>query len=108
MSENIDNQQIAEAWDRIARTPDGQIVYRHLQRLRLGLATDLKSGALRAFEGRRSLAADLMAYMAEGISQSDRHAITFAVAQPIAVAGPRGARRRVTADTPVAGYDDAT
>jgi len=105
MSAEIEFQQIKDAWDRVARTPDGLVIYRHLQRLRLGLATDMS--ALPQFEGRRSLAADLMAYMAEGIAENDRACITFAVAKPAPVSGTRGAGRRVTADTFVAGYNTA-
>ena len=104
MSAEIEFQQIKDAWDRVARTPDGLVIYRHLQRLRLGLATDMS--ALPQFEGRRSLAADLMAYMAEGIAENDRACVTFAVAKPAPVSGTRGAGRRVTADTFVAGYDN--
>jgi hypothetical protein len=106
MSEEIDFAQIKDAWDRIARTADGLTVYRHLQRLRLGLAPEnAPDSALPRLEGRRSLAADLMAFMAEGIAENDRSAVTFAIAKPATVAGPRGAGRRVTADTAVPGYD---
>lgn len=105
MSEEIASDDIKQAWDRIARTADGQVIYRHFQKIRLGLAPDMGSGALRRFEGRRSLAADLMAYMAEGIADSDRYAVTFSVAKPVAVSGTRGAGRRVTADTAVPGWD---
>jgi hypothetical protein len=103
MSEEIDFERVKDAWDRIARTPDGLVIYRHLQRLRMGLATDMS--ALPAFEGRRSLAADLMAFMSEGIAENDRACVTFAVAKPVATSGTRGAGRRVTADTFVPGYD---
>jgi hypothetical protein len=105
MSEEIDFERIKDAWDRIARTPDGLVIYRHLQRLRMGLATDMS--ALQTFEGRRSLAADLMAFMSEGVAENDRACITFAVAKPVAVSPTRGAGRRVTANTFIAGYDTA-
>ena len=105
MSEEIDFQHIKDAWDRIARTADGLVIYRHLQRLRMGLATDM--GALPLFEGRRSLAADLMAFMSEGVAENDRACITFAVAKPVAVSPTRGAGRRITANTFVPGYDTA-
>ena len=101
----INNKDIEEAWDRIARTADGQIAYRHLQKVRMGLPPAMDDGALRHSEGRRSLAADLMAYMAEGIADSDRYAITFVAAKPVASHAARGAGRRVTADTSVAGWD---
>jgi hypothetical protein len=48
-----------------------------------------------------------MAYMAEGIANNDRSCVTFAVAKPVPTTGTRGAGRRVTADTFVAGYDTA-
>ena len=105
MSEELDLQQTKDAWDRLARTPDGLVIYRHLQRIRQALATD--HSALPHFEGRRSLAADLMAYMADGIRDYDRACVTYTIAKPVAVTGTRGARRRVTADTYVAGYDIA-
>ena len=62
--------------------------------------------ALPRLEGRRRLAADLMAYMAEGIADNDRACVTFAIAKPVATTGTRGAGRRVTADSFVAGYSD--
>ena len=105
MSEELDFAQTKEAWDRIARTHDGLVIYRHLQRLRMGLAPDMS--ALPLFEGRRSLAADLMSFMSDGIRDYDRSCVTYTIAKPAAVSGTRGAGRRVTADTYVAGYDTA-
>jgi hypothetical protein len=102
----IDNKDIQEAWDRIARTPDGLIIYRHLQRIVMGTAGP-EDSALPRLEGRRRLAADLMAYMAEGIQTNDRACVTFAVAKPVPTSSTRGAGRRVTADTFVAGYNTA-
>ena len=88
MADEIDNERIQEAWDRIARTQDGLIVYRHLQRIRLGIVTAMNDlGALPYFEGRRSLAADLMAFMSESIAENDRACVTFAVAKPVAITG---------------------
>ena len=70
------DQKTKEALDRIARTPDGAILYRHLQETLCSLsppsADDPSWGALRGNEGRRSFAADLMALMAEGIDASVR------------------------------------
>ena len=105
MSEELDLQQTKDAWDRLARTPDGLVIYRHLQRIRQALATD--HSALPHFEGRRSLAADLMAYMADGIRDYDRACVTYTIAKPAPSTGTRGAGRRVTADTFVAGYNTA-
>src|SRR6516164_9887792 len=100
----IENKDIQEAWDRVARSPDGLLIYRHLQRIVMGTAGPADS-ALPRLEGRRRLAADLMAYMAEGIADNDRACVTFAVAKPVPTTGTRGAGRRVTADTFVPGYD---
>jgi len=50
--------------------------------------------ALPRLEGRRRLAADLMAFMAEGVADNDRACITFAVAKPVAVAGTGTDARR--------------
>ena len=79
----IESKDIAQAWDRVARTQDGLIIYRHLQRILMGTANSDDS-ALPRLEGRRRLAADLMAFMAEGIADNDRACVTFAVAKPIA------------------------
>ena len=100
----IESADIKDAWDRIARTPDGLLIYRHLQRIVMGTAGPDDS-ALPRLEGRRRLAADLMAFMSDGIADNDRSCITFAVAKPVAVGGTRGAGRRITADTFVPGYD---
>ena len=89
----IETKDIAQAWDRVARTQDGLIIYRHLQRILMGTANSDDS-ALPRLEGRRRLAADLMAYMAEGIADNDRACVTFAVAKPVAVAGTGTDARR--------------
>jgi hypothetical protein len=105
MSE-IEFVDLKEAWDRVARTPDGLTIYRHLQRIRLGLAPDnVADSALPRLEGRRSLAADLMAFMAAGIGDNDRSCVTFAVAKPVAITGSRGAGRRIGPQHFVPGYD---
>lgn len=104
----IEQKDVKEAIDRIARSADGQMLYRFLQRTVCGIPdSGMSDGALRQFEGRRSFAAELMAHMAEGIADSDRYAITFARANPgpDAQSRPRGAGRRVTADTFVPGWD---
>ena len=102
----IESKDIAEAWDRIARTPDGLLIYRHLQRIVMGTAGPDDS-ALPRLEGRRRLAADLMAYMSEGVAENDRACITFAVAKPVAVSPTRGAGRRIGREHFVPGYDTA-
>jgi hypothetical protein len=107
MTEEITSDDITQVMDRIARTADGQLLYRYLQKVRLGVTTPNMPGrALRANEGRRSFAADLMAHMGKGIADSDRYAVTFAIAEPVDTrTHPRGARRRVTLDTAIAGWD---
>jgi hypothetical protein len=63
-------------------------------------------GALRQMEGRRMFASELMGHMSEGIAESDRTAITFASSAAARTSlGPRGAARRVSLDTPIAGWD---
>jgi len=103
MSEEIDFQQTKDAWDRLARTPDGLVIYRHLQRIRQALATDMS--ALPTFEGRRSLAADLMAFMSDGIRDYDRACVTYTIAKPAAARGTRGAGRRIGPEHFVPAYD---
>ena len=61
--------------------------------------------ALPRLEGRRRLAADLMAFMAEGVADNDRACITFAVAKPAAITPARGAGRRIGPEHFVPGYD---
>jgi len=105
MSEEIDFAQTKEAWDRVARTPEGLVIYRHLQRIRQALATDMS--ALPAFEGRRSLAADLMAFMSDGIRDYDRACVTYTIAKPERTdqRTRRGAGPRIGPQHFVPGYD---
>ena len=109
MSELIAADDFKQAMDRIARSTDGGVLYRYLQKVRMGVTPlDAPERALPMNEGRRSFAADLMAFMAEGIADSDRYAVTFAVAKPAALGhAARGAGRRITADTRVDGWDTA-
>jgi hypothetical protein len=108
MSEELDFAQTKEAWDRLAHTSDGLVIYRHLQRIRQGVAPEnVSDSALPRLEGRRSLAADLMSFMADGIRDYDRACVTYTIAKPAPSTGTRGAGRRVTADTYVGGYDTA-
>jgi hypothetical protein len=74
MSE-ISTDEINEAWDRIARTPDGAIIFWHLNKLAMALAADVS--ALPAHEGGRILARNLMSLMARGIVDSDRYVIAI-------------------------------
>jgi hypothetical protein len=107
MSEDISTDDLRKALDRIARTQDGILLYRHLQKIRLGLAPPASTGrALRHFEGYRNCAADLMAHMAEGIGNGSGAVVTFSIARGAPVSASRGAGRRVTADTIVPGWND--
>jgi hypothetical protein len=104
MSEENDFAQTKEAWDRVARSADGLVIYRHLQRIRQALATDMS--ALPTFEGRRSLAADLMAFMSDGIRDYDRACVTYTIAKPERTdQRTRGAGRRIGPEHFVPGYD---
>jgi len=111
MSEELTGQDMRDALDRVARSSDGVLLYRYLQKTLCAVTTDsMPEGALRRNEGRRSLAAELMGLMAEGIRSSGRadSPITFALAGARAVARTRGAGRRVTADTIVSGWSTDT
>ena len=108
----ITDNQMHEATDRIARSADGQMLYLFLQRKLMGVAVNAEDSALRSLEGQRILAASLMGLMAKGIVESGGHSepiCTFAVAGPRAVASAsRGAGRRITDNTFIPGYDDAS
>lgn len=69
---SIDVDDINQALDRIARTADGEMLYRYLQRecLTFPNESDPSDGALRANHGRRSFAADLMRRLEKGIDES--------------------------------------
>jgi hypothetical protein len=113
MNEELTDQDMRDALDRVARSSDGVLLYRYLQKTLCAVTTDsMAEGALRRNEGRRSLAAELMGLMAEGIrsaagSRADSP-VTFALAGARAVARTRGAGRRVTAGTIVSGWSTDT
>lgn len=69
----IDDDQINEALDRIARTDDGELLYRFMQKTLMGTIAehDPSEGALRTEHGMRRFAASLMAKMAKGIDARD-------------------------------------
>ena len=109
MSEPIDDTELHAAWDRVARTPDGHLIYLHLQRRLMAVAPFEDSGTLPRIEGERIFAAKLIGLMAKGIAESGGHSdsiYTFAVAGPRAVSHSRGAGRRVTLDDRIPGYGD--
>ncbi len=95
---NIDDQQIGEAIDRIARTVDGSVLYLFLQKNLSSVPVDPLGDALQRLHGRRSFAAELMAMMATGIRESHGgrdptdSPITFTVPERARVAGRIGSR----------------
>jgi hypothetical protein len=103
------NEQEANALKAIARTEDGALLHRYLRRVLEGVFDFETDGALRAHNGRRTLARDLMRLMAEGIDdrrtdQSGDPILARASSGGTPVAARRGAGRRITADTRTA-YD---
>ncbi len=105
----ITDKELHDAWDRIARSSDGKLIYLHLQRQLMAVTTSTEDGALPRLEGQRIFAAKLIYLMAKGIEESagssDFNIYTFAGAGALAVSSARGAGRRVTLDTFVPGYD---
>lgn len=92
----ISDADIAQAMDRHARTSDGALLYRYLQRIVMfvpPLGGD--ESALREDLGRRRFAHDLMALMAKGIEESGgRHDTSTSATERLVVfsRGP-GAQR---------------
>ena len=68
----IDDEQLDKALDRIARTADGEMLYRFMQKTLMGTLADHNpsDGALRTEHGERRFAQRLMAKMAKGIDES--------------------------------------
>ena len=103
----IEGEDLGEMFDRLARSADGQLFYRFLQKQLCAICSDPNEGALRQHEGRRRFASEMMGLMAKGIRESDRTCITFTVSGAKPVSRSRGAGRRIDASTYVAGWDDA-
>ena len=83
----ISEEDMREAIDRIARTHDGQLLYRYFQQSLSGVPTNANDSALREHNGRRSFAAELMGLMAKGIEESggtdaSKRPIVFTRKQP--------------------------
>ncbi len=110
----ITDEDTAKAIDRIARTPDGKLLYLHLQKRLLGVLgqPNPESGALQMDHGARTFASNLMGLMAAGIDESAGSAtdqsseraadrpVVFRVA-PRVVGQPRlSARERIAANDP--------
>lgn len=68
----IDDKDLDEALDRIARTADGELLYRYFQKVLMGTLADHgpDESALRTEHGRRRFAQELMARLAKGIDES--------------------------------------
>jgi hypothetical protein len=95
----ISEKDIADAIDRIARSDDGELLYRYLQKIVMWIP-DLSAdeGALRQDQGRRRFALDLMGLMAKGIDE--RSGSTGGTARPVIFARREsggGAGRHVSA-----------
>jgi hypothetical protein len=96
------NKETIDAWDRVARTADGQVIYRHLMRLVMEPVIDLS--ALPVHEGSRILARQLMQLMAKGIIDSDRYCIAYVThiaaepERPRGVTAATAARRKFLAE----------
>lgn len=108
MTEETINPVVEErdAIARIALTADGLILHRYLRRVLEGVLLTPDSGALQAHTGRRTLARDLMAIMAEGIESTragrpdHTDSLLAAGAKPRAVAGSSARTSRRGADAP--------
>lgn len=90
----IEVDEIFKAIDRIARTADGELLFRYLQREALSLPdAGGNKGALRQHDGRRRFALDLMARMAKGIDERGGRSSndTSGIAERPAVFAPRRA-----------------
>ena len=110
MTEGISTEELREAISRIARTPEGEMLYLWLQKRLMALpVVGCNGDDLQKFEGGRMLAGELFAIMSEGINLSGRtdtvRPIVFRTGGSVADARARPSLRRVTADTPVAGFD---
>lgn len=82
----INEQDMIEAFDRIARTGDGQIAYRYFQKVLMGFLDDAdpSPGALRENNARRKFASELMGLMSKGIEESGRSS-TAASERPVVI-----------------------
>lgn len=112
----ITDDDLNLALDRIARTPDGELLYRYFQKVLMGVLTDVDPGrsALRTNHGRRSLAAELMGRMAKGIDESagrssddtsdtgkrTERPVVFVARQPARIAGSESAREFIRRTDP--------
>jgi hypothetical protein len=117
MTHPIPDKLLLEAIDRIARTPDGGMLYVYLQRRLMAVLPTTEPCALSTHHGERLFASRLLDLMAKGIIESGgrtssgdtsggtEQPIVRPIAQPVDARGARGAGRRITADTRVPGWD---
>lgn len=111
----ISDDELLRAIERIALTPDGELLYRFLQRTAQSVLVDPGQdvGALWMNEGGRKFALDLMKRMAKGIDERGRRTdnpgtldrteqpVAFAVAKPVDVSRARPSiRDRLAASDP--------
>jgi hypothetical protein len=99
---DIDDKTLQDALYRIARTDDGLLLYRYLQKTLCGVIQSADSSALNQDNGRRTFASELMAQMSKGIEESasgGRESARPVIFKRSASAGggdgQRGAGRRV-------------
>lgn len=103
----ITDDAMHKALDRIARTADGELLYRWLQKKLMGVSGPLDGGALPFAEGQRYLASELMGLMTQGMQESNGRAdaaIIFAAPERGPGRPSPGARRGGTAESE---YTDA-
>jgi hypothetical protein len=113
-------QACHEAIDRIARTPDGAALYVLLQRRVMTISVAPTDSALRADEGERRFASQLIGLMAKGVFESGgrtghpgstsgpdgrEQPLVVPSPKPVRVAGT-GSNRRVNDRTIVPGWND--
>jgi hypothetical protein len=103
----ITEENLAEAIDRIARTSDGALLYRYLQKVLMGVLVNPNPlhGALPAHEGKRTFAAELMSLMSKGIEESagrnsTEQPVVFTVREPARIAARSGFRAFARANDP--------
>lgn len=110
---DIDDKDINEALDRIARTRDGELLYRFFQKSLMGTLDDHAppESALRVEHGRRRFAFELMAKMAKGIDESggrtdsssrapSERTVVFRAREPRASGKPANIRDTLRASDP--------
>ena len=113
----ITDEEFHRAWDRIARTGDGVLIYLHLQKRLMATAANETESALLMDHGERRFASQLIGLMAKGIEESggssgtpsdggrQERPIVLTVRGPVAVKR-HGSGRLIDPDQPVEGWDN--